>query len=101
MWQFWIDVGGTFTDCLAQSPEGKIHQTKVLSSGVFKGQLRLADLADVAGSADSAGLDEPPGRWNSVQLSLLNAAGDSIFSCLLYSSPSPRDRTRTRMPSSA
>ena len=86
MWQFWIDVGGTFTDCLAQSPEGKIHQTKVLSSGVFKGQLRLADLADVAGSADSAGLDEPPGRWDSVQLSLLNTAGDSIFSAQVLSS---------------
>ena len=25
----------------------------------------------------------------------------SIFSCLLYTSPSPRDRTRSRMPSSA
>ena len=26
---------------------------------------------------------------------------DSIYSCLLYTSPSPRDRTRSRMPSSA
>ena len=26
---------------------------------------------------------------------------DSILSCLLYTSPSPRDRTRSRMPSSA
>ena len=24
-----------------------------------------------------------------------------VFSCLLYTSPSPRDRTRSRMPSSA
>ena len=28
------------------------------------------------------------------------ALGDS-FTCLLYTSPSPRDRTRSRMPSSA
>ena len=30
-------------------------------------------------------------------------AGDSIwgYACLLYTSPSPRDRTRSRMPSSA
>ena len=28
-------------------------------------------------------------------------AGDSTYSCLLYTSPSPRDRTRSRMPSSA
>ena len=27
--------------------------------------------------------------------------GDIINSCLLYTSPSPRDRTRSRMPSSA
>ena len=26
---------------------------------------------------------------------------DGIWSCLLYTSPSPRDRTRSRMPSSA
>ena len=26
---------------------------------------------------------------------------DSVYSCLLYTSPSPRDRTRSRMPSSA
>ena len=26
---------------------------------------------------------------------------DSLYSCLLYTSPSPRDRTRSRMPSSA
>ena len=31
-----------------------------------------------------------------------HAVGDqSIYSCLLYTSPSPRDRTRSRMPSSA
>ena len=29
------------------------------------------------------------------------SAGDVVVSCLLYTSPSPRDRTRSRMPSSA
>ena len=28
-------------------------------------------------------------------------AGQYAYSCLLYTSPSPRDRTRSRMPSSA
>eukprot|EP00656_Telonema_subtile_P015406 TRINITY_DN18068_c0_g1_i1.p1 TRINITY_DN18068_c0_g1~~TRINITY_DN18068_c0_g1_i1.p1 ORF type:complete len:119 (-),score=0.07 TRINITY_DN18068_c0_g1_i1:17-373(-) len=28
-------------------------------------------------------------------------AGSSAYTCLLYTSPSPRDRTRSRMPSSA
>ncbi|CAM9735777.1 unnamed protein product [Discosporangium mesarthrocarpum] len=31
-WQFWIDRGGTFTDCLGLSPDGAVHTTKVLSS---------------------------------------------------------------------
>jgi 5-oxoprolinase (ATP-hydrolysing) len=36
-WEFWIDVGGTFTDCLAYDPNGKLHTCKTLSSGVIKG----------------------------------------------------------------
>ncbi|WP_428262476.1 hydantoinase B/oxoprolinase family protein [Haliangium sp.] len=32
-WQFWIDRGGTFTDCLGRDPDGgRIHTAKVLSS---------------------------------------------------------------------
>lgn len=30
-WTFWIDVGGTFTDCFGRSPDGTHHHTKVLS----------------------------------------------------------------------
>ena len=36
-WQFWIDVGGTFTDCIALSTEGQLLRHKCLSSGVTKG----------------------------------------------------------------
>ena len=38
-WSFWIDVGGTFTDCLGDSPDGVTHFTKVLSSGRTKGTI--------------------------------------------------------------
>ncbi|MCA9435618.1 MAG: hydantoinase B/oxoprolinase family protein, partial [Candidatus Omnitrophica bacterium] len=31
-WKFWIDRGGTFTDCIGVSPEGAVHVVKVLSS---------------------------------------------------------------------
>ena len=31
-WQFWIDRGGTFTDCIGVSPDGEFHTTKLLSS---------------------------------------------------------------------
>jgi len=32
VWEFWIDRGGTFTDCIAISPQGAVHTAKVLSS---------------------------------------------------------------------
>jgi len=31
-WRFWIDRGGTFTDCIGRDPSGALHVTKVLSS---------------------------------------------------------------------
>lgn len=31
-WQFWIDRGGTFTDCVGRAPDGRLVVTKVLSS---------------------------------------------------------------------
>lgn len=31
-WSFWIDRGGTFTDCIGRDPEGVLHVAKVLSS---------------------------------------------------------------------
>ena len=30
-WQFWIDRGGTFTDCIGRAPNGTLTSTKVLS----------------------------------------------------------------------
>ena len=30
-WQFWIDRGGTFTDIVAKSPDGKLVIHKLLS----------------------------------------------------------------------
>ncbi len=35
-WEFWIDTGGTFTDCLGRGPDGQYHRTKVLSSGSLR-----------------------------------------------------------------
>ncbi|MDP6540392.1 MAG: hydantoinase B/oxoprolinase family protein [Planctomycetota bacterium] len=31
-WSFWIDRGGTFTDCIARAPDGALHTHKRLSS---------------------------------------------------------------------
>ncbi len=34
-----IDTGGTFTDCIGQSPEGRIIHRKVLSNGCIRGEI--------------------------------------------------------------
>ena len=31
-WSFWIDRGGTFTDCIGIAPDGTLHVAKLLSS---------------------------------------------------------------------
>ena len=36
-WQIWVDTGGTFTDCLARDPGGRLHRAKVLSSSALRG----------------------------------------------------------------
>jgi 5-oxoprolinase (ATP-hydrolysing) len=66
-WQFWLDVGGTFTDCLAREPSGKLLRRKVLSSAVTKGQgewdAAATELRDPA-------RQEPAGFWAGYRLRL-------------------------------
>ena len=52
-WRLWIDVGGTFTDCLAVDPDGCFQRAKVLSNGALRGRIR-----SVAGREDRV-------RWSS------------------------------------
>ncbi len=54
-WQFWIDRGGTFTDFVAQAPDGKLTTHKLLSENperyedaAIQGIRELLDLADDA-----------------------------------------------------
>ena len=64
-------------------------------------EARLMAMADVLVSTDEVDLqagDSARGGWGF--RSELNT-GVLFFRCLLYTSPSPRDRTRSRMPSSA
>ena len=42
-WQIWIDTGGTFTDCIAEDPEGVVHTCKVLSSGALRDRVDGVD----------------------------------------------------------
>ncbi|MCB9282605.1 MAG: hydantoinase B/oxoprolinase family protein [Lewinellaceae bacterium] len=38
-WKIWIDTGGTFTDCIAVSPQGQWTRLKVLSTGCLRATL--------------------------------------------------------------
>ncbi|HLS28679.1 MAG TPA: hydantoinase/oxoprolinase family protein, partial [Opitutales bacterium] len=40
MWKISADTGGTFTDCLAETPAGEIRRVKVLSSSALRGRIR-------------------------------------------------------------
>lgn len=73
-WQFWIDVGGTFTDCVAVSSEGSWHQHKVLSSGIVKGTGRLHGETTIVDSARN----EPPGFWRGALLEVVDDHGEVI-----------------------
>ena len=78
----WLDFAGN-TATVSVVVEGKVHTTRVFVSPYVSGQ---------GGAA-------PTAEQSKAQLKMLEA--QAIGTCLLYTSPSPRDRTRSRMPSSA
>jgi 5-oxoprolinase (ATP-hydrolysing) len=41
-WDFWIDTGGTFTDCLGRDPSGNWHRAKVLSNSSLRATIVTA-----------------------------------------------------------
>ena len=72
-WQFWMDVGGTFTDCIGRRPDGQLLRHKLLSSGVTKGA--VAHGSDRAKILDPARCADPPGYWSGYRLRLLDGLG--------------------------
>ena len=59
-------------------------------------QLRMDRGYSIRGLAEASGLSV-----NTLSLIENGKISPSVSTCLLYTSPSPRDRTRSRMPSSA
>ncbi len=98
-WQFWVDVGGTFTDCVALSPSGTLHTHKTLSSGRVKGAVE-----NVATNSlnDHLRKGDPPDFWIGWTFTLRNSAGhlffqtkvtrfDSSIGMLTFSDPIPSE----------
>ena len=71
--EFWIDVGGTFTDCFARCADGTLLRHKLLSSGVTKGTVAKGSTPQRI--IDAGRRDDPPDFWRGFRLRLLDATG--------------------------
>ena len=72
-WEFWIDVGGTFTDCYARHSDGTFRRCKILSSGVIKGAVGAGSSKSLI--VDAARKADPHNFWRSARLTLFASNG--------------------------
>jgi len=68
-WRIWADTGGTFTDCLAVDPAGRLHRAKVLSTSALRA--RIAERRGPAELRLTAGWSVPPGFFNGYSFRVL------------------------------
>ncbi|MBW7906263.1 MAG: hydantoinase B/oxoprolinase family protein [Phycisphaerae bacterium] len=64
----WIDVGGTFTDCILCGPDGALRTHKLLSSGVYRGAAARGSSAERV--IDPQRRDDPPGFFAGWRIAL-------------------------------
>lgn len=76
-WEFWIDVGGTFTDVLARQPDGTLIPFKLLSNGSFKG--RIQEFFSPVRFGDSARRGDPAHFWRGYQFRVFDDNGHAVF----------------------
>ena len=72
-WDIWIDVGGTFTDCLGRRPDGRIVTHKLLSTSTTKGTLAEGSTADRLVDPQRSG--DPEGFFEGFQVSCSGETG--------------------------
>ncbi len=75
-WEFWIDVGGTFTDCIARTPSGELRPIKVLSSGATKGQ--AAEVQGTNRVVDPLRRADPDDFWLGYEIRFLDESGQTL-----------------------
>lgn len=74
--EFWIDVGGTFTDCLLHLPGQSPRRNKVLSTGKIQGTIGQGSTRDTI--IDPIRINDPPGMWCGYQLELFDHRGERV-----------------------
>ncbi len=72
-WEFWIDVGGTFTDSFGCPPDGGVRHYKLLSSGVIQGVAGPGSASTRI--VDAGRASDPDGIWAGFRLRMLDPAG--------------------------
>ncbi|HEV7504322.1 MAG TPA: hydantoinase/oxoprolinase family protein [Thermoanaerobaculia bacterium] len=75
-WKIWADTGGTFTDCLAVDPAGRLHRAKVLSTSAVRG--RIAAQAGADAVRVEPGWDVPSGFFRGFAFRLLGEDAESL-----------------------
>ena len=85
-------------------PADEVVRLSVPPSFAFPpSEVAFLQLPQRTGAGEGSGAVETPARMGVRFLGLIGPQGvlPHVYTCLLYTSPSPRDRTRSRMPSSA
>ena len=77
------------------------HRSHLLGGAPFQPQLQIEPIQERAGEPLPGALALADAAATAMVAVAMPAAGAGICSCLLYTSPSPRDATLSRMPSSA
>mgnify|MGYP003308721071 CR=1 FL=1 len=93
-----IEIGLPFSDPLADGPTIQKSSTKALNNGMTT-EILFKQLDEVRNEINIPLIIM--GYFNPIMQYGIENFCKRCMSCLLYTSPSPRDRTRSRMPSSA
>lgn len=85
-WEFWIDVGGTFTDCIYRRPDNSVSTLKVLSSGISKGIVE--EISGTDRIVDACRIGDPDGFWTGYTIRFLSESGRAIHTARVRKSQS-------------
>lgn len=75
-WEFWIDVGGTFTDCIFRRDDDSVSTLKVLSSGITKGIVNEVSGTDRI--VDDGRVGDPGDFWAGYTIRFLSESGQTV-----------------------